>query len=434
MASTPTGTCASSVLQPISLPVMNSLVSTNKVVVDHTLVSSVAPAVLPAAAPPTPVGAVPVIVPVVPPAAVIQPAAAIAAVTSAVAPVSGVTAAAAAVAAVAAGDEDTPMAPVVAAASQIAAGLAGTGNPTLVVQPPPAPPIVPVPHDIIPGPTYHEPMDCQVNADGTEGPASSVVLRPASAGGPSSGVSPKGPSANTDVPMESLTNPPTPASTTTMQTDAAEPSMQKSESTTMLCDENPPSPLQSPSGHSPNPALPLPAAEDGGDRHPVVPVVGDNITNNPEVTTMLCDEMVSTDLKEVANPSMTIKDLVLLCQLFYLPSDHGRIGLALLEDFFWLKRCATTMLPPGSPGAGSLDERREWEKRAAKFKQNVTDIQMLFVKLCSCQNRWGGERFLRIFSGSFLELAFSGSWCTTCTRTCGTCAAWCRRWRGSSSG
>ncbi len=60
----------------------------------------------------------------------------------------------------------------------------------------------------------------------------------------------------------------------------------------------------------------------------------------------------------------------------------------LLEDFFWLKRFATSMLPPGSPGAGTPEDRREWEIRAAKFKQNVTDIHVLFVKLCSCQNRY----------------------------------------------
>ena len=41
---------------------------------------------------------------------------------------------------------------------------------------------------------------------------------------------------------------------------------------------------------------------------------------------------------------------MVLCQLFFLPSDHGAVGLQLLEDFFWLKRNANSMIPPGTAG------------------------------------------------------------------------------------
>ena len=44
---------------------------------------------------------------------------------------------------------------------------------------------------------------------------------------------------------------------------------------------------------------------------------------------------------------------MVLCQLFFLPSDHGAVGLQLLEDFFWLKRNANSMIPPGT--AGEID-------------------------------------------------------------------------------
>ena len=44
------------------------------------------------------------------------------------------------------------------------------------------------------------------------------------------------------------------------------------------------------------------------------------------------------------------RDLMVLCQLFFLPADHGAVGLQLLEDFFWLKRNANSMIPPGTPG------------------------------------------------------------------------------------
>ncbi len=41
---------------------------------------------------------------------------------------------------------------------------------------------------------------------------------------------------------------------------------------------------------------------------------------------------------------------MLLCQLFFLPNEHGPIGLELLEDFFWLKKNANAMLPPRTLG------------------------------------------------------------------------------------
>ncbi len=49
----------------------------------------------------------------------------------------------------------------------------------------------------------------------------------------------------------------------------------------------------------------------------------------------------------------------------------------------------TSFLLPrtGTVGSGSGEERSEWERRASRFKQTVLDIQTLFVKLCTCQNR-----------------------------------------------
>lgn len=44
---------------------------------------------------------------------------------------------------------------------------------------------------------------------------------------------------------------------------------------------------------------------------------------------------------------LCVKDLLLLCQMFYLPADHGQFGLELLNEFYWLKRNGTAMLPLG---------------------------------------------------------------------------------------
>jgi protein O-GlcNAcase/histone acetyltransferase len=38
-----------------------------------------------------------------------------------------------------------------------------------------------------------------------------------------------------------------------------------------------------------------------------------------------------------ASPELTCEDLLLLCDLFYLPYEHGAQGLQILHEFQWLK-------------------------------------------------------------------------------------------------
>ena len=80
---------------------------------------------------------------------------------------------------------------------------------------------------------------------------------------------------------------------------------------------------------------------------------------------------------------LTAKDLLLLCQCFYLPSEHGLFGNDLLNEFYWLKRNATAMLP----GSGTKDDKEEWEHRAERFNDMVKNVVGIFQKLCACQNR-----------------------------------------------
>lgn len=41
---------------------------------------------------------------------------------------------------------------------------------------------------------------------------------------------------------------------------------------------------------------------------------------------------------------MTVEDLSLLCDLFYLPFEHGGQGLQLLQEFNWLKSNAPLVM------------------------------------------------------------------------------------------
>ena len=62
-------------------------------------------------------------------------------------------------------------------------------------------------------------------------------------------------------------------------------------------------------------------------------------------TTMLCETPENKIVKP--NKDLSVKDLLLLCQMFYLPAEHGSFGLELLNEFYWLKRNGTAMLPTG---------------------------------------------------------------------------------------
>jgi len=47
-------------------------------------------------------------------------------------------------------------------------------------------------------------------------------------------------------------------------------------------------------------------------------------------------------------------------------------------------RCAIDL---GSNGAGSKEDRSEWERRAFKFQSKVAEIERIFLKICACDNR-----------------------------------------------
>ncbi len=89
--------------------------------------------------------------------------------------------------------------------------------------------------------------------------------------------------------------------------------MHKSESTTMLCDEHPL--VESTVHHAADTAATSTAAED----------------DESKPTTMLCDEVAPHPSADHSKPiplttDMTVRDLLLLCQLFYLPAAHGRVS------------------------------------------------------------------------------------------------------------
>ena len=83
-----------------------------------------------------------------------------------------------------------------------------------------------------------------------------------------------------------------------------------------------------------------------------------------------------------------LDDLLLLCDVFYLPFEHGSQGMQLLEEFSWLK--VNAYLVAGSHAKKFPDdspEVKEWHDRAKKFDVMSRALNRLFTRLTYINNR-----------------------------------------------
>ncbi|CAB3257687.1 unnamed protein product [Arctia plantaginis] len=92
------------------------------------------------------------------------------------------------------------------------------------------------------------------------------------------------------------------------------------------------------------------------------------------------DEVVEGE--ECAGQALTADDLVLLCDLFYLPFEHGSRGLRLLHDYHWLTAHAASMLP-----RGAKTETSEWRRRRSRFAWWMCRTRRLARRLALAHNR-----------------------------------------------
>lgn len=91
-----------------------------------------------------------------------------------------------------------------------------------------------------------------------------------------------------------------------------------------------------------------------------------------------------------------MEDLYLLCDLFYLPFEHGNRGLKLLNEFNWLKANANVLLGndkavrkcSNADGAVSpKPEVAEWMQRAESFSNHCNSVHELLRKIANCANK-----------------------------------------------
>ena len=86
-------------------------------------------------------------------------------------------------------------------------------------------------------------------------------------------------------------------------------------------------------------------------------VVGNDHENNKtSEINKTCDRsshiQESADIKR--NHKITKEDLSLLCDLFYLPFEHGGQGIQLLQEFNWLKSNAQIVIHKPKDGEPTL--------------------------------------------------------------------------------
>ncbi|KAI4470352.1 o-glcnacase [Holotrichia oblita] len=117
---------------------------------------------------------------------------------------------------------------------------------------------------------------------------------------------------------------------------------------------------------------------------------------------------------------LTIDDLSLLCDLFYLPFEHGGQGLQLLQEFNWLKSNAHLVVSPNQIQDKSNPEVQEWFLRAEKMNEMTEAVNRLFQHLTACNNRellydlysyvWDIRGVISLLNSYIKWLGFSKGW------------------------
>jgi protein O-GlcNAcase/histone acetyltransferase len=98
--------------------------------------------------------------------------------------------------------------------------------------------------------------------------------------------------------------------------------------------------------------------------------------------------MESERKEEEEDYQLGVDDLCLLCDLFYLPFEHGPQGMQLLQEFNWLKLNAHLVASnPSKPTAAGSPEVKEWHHRAEKFDAMSRALNRLFTRLTYINNR-----------------------------------------------
>ncbi|XP_042220168.1 protein O-GlcNAcase-like isoform X1 [Homarus americanus] len=119
----------------------------------------------------------------------------------------------------------------------------------------------------------------------------------------------------------------------------------------------------------------------------------DNTTPLIETTTQ--DELTASvktsltlplDSTQDNSEELTVDDLHLLADLFYLPFEHGRQGINIMNEFNWLKINSHLVIDYKKNGE-ARPEVQEWVDRAARFDEMAKNVKRMANRLNQVKNR-----------------------------------------------
>ncbi|XP_041803163.1 protein O-GlcNAcase isoform X3 [Chelmon rostratus] len=82
---------------------------------------------------------------------------------------------------------------------------------------------------------------------------------------------------------------------------------------------------------------------------------------------------------------LTLEDLSLLAELFYLPYEHGNKAVQMLKEFNWLR--ANSSVVSVNCKRKETDKVAEWQSRAEKFEEMCASVIQMFTRLSNSANR-----------------------------------------------
>lgn len=110
-------------------------------------------------------------------------------------------------------------------------------------------------------------------------------------------------------------------------------------------------------------------------------VMAESVSSNSMQIEAMPDDCMTGGVQNI-----TYEDVSLLCDLFYLPFEHGKQGLVLLNEFQWLKINANILSGKKTIEHDDL-EVEEWFRRSDKLVKLADAIFLLTRKLASGVNR-----------------------------------------------
>ncbi|XP_019949637.1 protein O-GlcNAcase isoform X2 [Paralichthys olivaceus] len=82
---------------------------------------------------------------------------------------------------------------------------------------------------------------------------------------------------------------------------------------------------------------------------------------------------------------LTIEDLSLLAELFYLPYEHGSKAMQMLKEFNWLR--ANSSVVSVNCKRKESEKVAEWQTRAEAFEEMCCSVMQMFTRLSNSANR-----------------------------------------------